>query len=248
MSLNLAGVFALTLSAQAIEPGWTTDGISVIPETANSTTVIWNETDGINKVTASVARIPFSNFFTFKAAFLDTEGPFVSTFVSQPFIGAASDDALATTVLDAYLAYINDGWMANGREGTWELGTGNALALIVAVDTDGDGVNDNEDACPNSILTETVVIGEIDSRVTNTLYLEDDRRSCTLADLVQACADISENHRDFVHCVAIFADSLKSEDTLTRKEASKLVKAAAKSGRTSKEKKRGKRGKHDKRR
>lgn len=47
-------------------------------------------------------------------------------------------------------------------------------------DADGDGVPDDEDQCPNSDLSTTVVIDGCDSRVPNTLF----PTGCTIADLV----------------------------------------------------------------
>ena len=235
----LAGLLAISLttatSAFAIEPGWTEEGVSVAPTTANFNDVIWSDVNGADLVEGSIDfLITFSNFFTFKAKFTDTASAFSYTVPTRSVTIAGARDAegaLTPAVLEAYLAYVNEGWASRGMEGTWELGADNALVLSVVRDSDGDGVNDDEDACPDSILTETVVIGELDSGVANTLFLDGDRRGCTLADLVQACADASGRHREFVRCVAILAVSLKREDVLTRREAAKLVRTAARSGR-----------------
>lgn len=236
----LAGLLAIGLtsasSALAIEPGWTDQGISITPSTASFNDVVWSENNGADRVEGSIDFfLTFSNLFFFDAKFTDTASAFSLTLPrkSVTVSGARdADGALTDTVLEAYLAYVNDGWTANGKEGTWEIGADNALVLTVVRDSDGDGVNDDEDACPDSILTDTVIIGEIDSGVANTLFLEGDRRGCTLADLVQACADISERHGEFVRCVAILAISLRKEDVLARRDVMKLVRAAARSGRS----------------
>ncbi|MHC4305970.1 MAG: hypothetical protein ACYSW2_16045, partial [Planctomycetota bacterium] len=50
--------------------------------------------------------------------------------------------------------------------------------VAVPPDSDGDGIPDDEDACPDSILTPTIVINGCDSGVTNVLF-ED---GCTMSD------------------------------------------------------------------
>ncbi|MHC4979536.1 MAG: hypothetical protein ACYTGT_11015 [Planctomycetota bacterium] len=49
---------------------------------------------------------------------------------------------------------------------------------LPTADSDGDGIPDDEDACPDSILTPTIVINGCDSGVTNVLF-ED---GCTMSD------------------------------------------------------------------
>ena len=50
----------------------------------------------------------------------------------------------------------------------------------VLADSDGDGIPDDEDNCPNSDLSDTVVIDGCDSGVANTLLSD----GCTIADLI----------------------------------------------------------------
>ena len=57
------------------------------------------------------------------------------------------------------------------------------------VDSDGDGVPDDEDDCPDSDLGTTIVIDGCDTGVENQL-LED---GCTMADLIAQCADDDED-------------------------------------------------------
>jgi hypothetical protein len=77
--------------------------------------------------------------------------------------------------------------------------------LLILADADLDGVADNVDTCLDSDLAETVVIGECDSGVANTL-LED---GCTIAQRIMACADGVVNHGEFVSCVSRFTNGLK---------------------------------------
>lgn len=92
------------------------------------------------------------------------------------------------------------------------------------VDTDGDGIADDDDACPNSDLSLTVVIDGIDTGVFNDLF--DD--GCTISDLISQCYWMSENHGEFMSCVANLTNSLKAEGIISGKEKGAITKAAAK--------------------
>jgi hypothetical protein len=94
------------------------------------------------------------------------------------------------------------------------------------IDTDGDGIPDDEDACPESILSETVIIGEFDSEVENVLF-ED---GCTIADLLQAISDGAANHGEFVSGASQLMQDLVREGVLTGREKGAIVRSAAKSG------------------
>ncbi|UCE77152.1 MAG: hypothetical protein JSU62_02775 [Gammaproteobacteria bacterium] len=65
-------------------------------------------------------------------------------------------------------------------------------------DTDGDGVYDDEDQCIVSDLNPTVAIGDCDSGVVNTLYVD----GCTIADRLQECGNGVRNHGLRVSCTA----------------------------------------------
>ena len=80
-----------------------------------------------------------------------------------------------------------------------------------AVDSDGDGIADDDDECPDSDLNATVVIDGCDSKVTNTLFAG----GCTISDLVAACAEGASRHGQFVSCVARMAGDLKSAGIIT---------------------------------
>lgn len=92
-------------------------------------------------------------------------------------------------------------------------------------DTDGDGVPNDQDACPTSILDITVVIDGEDTGVTN--YLFDD--GCTVADLIAKAAVVSENHGQFVSQVAKVLNGLRRDGNITNEEKSTLQNAAAQS-------------------
>jgi len=66
------------------------------------------------------------------------------------------------------------------------------------VDSDGDGIPDDEDECPDSDLSDVIVIDGCDTGVENQM-LED---GCTMADLIAQCADGVSDHGAFARCVA----------------------------------------------
>ena len=78
-------------------------------------------------------------------------------------------------------------------------------------DPDGDGVLDDEDECPDSNLSATIVTDGCDSKVTNTVFPS----GCTLADLLADCADDARKHRKFVHCVARLTRTMKRISIIT---------------------------------
>ncbi len=94
------------------------------------------------------------------------------------------------------------------------------------VDSDGDGIPDDEDACPESDLSETIVINDCDSGVANMLF-ED---GCTMADLIAECADGAANHGDFTSCVAQLTNEWKQSGLITGAEQGALQSCAARSG------------------
>jgi hypothetical protein len=92
------------------------------------------------------------------------------------------------------------------------------------VDSDGDGVPDNLDACVNSILSNTVVINNNDSGVANTV----DALGCSIADKLDiACSGDFVNHGSFVSCVTHTANDLRKTGVINNRESSSLVQAAA---------------------
>ncbi|MBI3941054.1 MAG: hypothetical protein HY315_09480 [Acidobacteria bacterium] len=79
-----------------------------------------------------------------------------------------------------------------------------------APDSDGDGIADNEDDCPNSDLSAAVVIDGCNSGVLNTLFPS----GCTISDLIAACAEGAGNHGQFVRCVADLTNDLQKAGTI----------------------------------
>lgn len=90
-------------------------------------------------------------------------------------------------------------------------------------DSDGDGVPDEEDDCPDSDLSPTMVIDECDTGVENQL-LED---GCTMADLIAQCADGAQNHGAFIRCVAHLSNLWKCQGLIGGGEKGHIQSCAA---------------------
>lgn len=88
------------------------------------------------------------------------------------------------------------------------------LPLEPSTDQDGDGIPDDQDGCPGSILTPTVQIGGCDTGVANTV----DGSGCTLADrvipAVEAAAAGARNHGRYVSAVARYLNGLVAEGVI----------------------------------
>lgn len=98
------------------------------------------------------------------------------------------------------------------------------ITQFVPDDSDGDGIPDDEDLCPNSDLSPTVVIDGCDFGVTNPLVSD----GCTISDEIGMCADDARNHIRFVLCVSRLANDLRKQKLLTIKDEVKLVFCAGK--------------------
>ncbi len=100
------------------------------------------------------------------------------------------------------------------------------LNITVPVqDSDGDGIPDDEDACPESILTATIIIDGCDSGVGNLLF-ED---GCTMADLIAECAEGAVNHGQVVSCVAHLTNEWKRAGLIEGQEEGRIQSCAARS-------------------
>jgi hypothetical protein len=98
------------------------------------------------------------------------------------------------------------------------------LAVVsISQDSDEDGIPDDEDACPFSDLTETVVIDGWDTGVENALLVD----GCTISDLISECADEADNHGEFVSAVSHTTNTLKEEGIISGKDKGKIQKGAA---------------------
>lgn len=78
-------------------------------------------------------------------------------------------------------------------------------------DSDGDGVNDDEDAYPNSDMSENVAIDGCDSGVENHVFAD----GATMMDLINNCAATATNHGGFTSCVTGLTNDWKSAGLIT---------------------------------
>ena len=90
------------------------------------------------------------------------------------------------------------------------------------IDTDGDGIGDDDDACVNSDLNATVVIDSCDSGVDNTLGSD----GCTISDLVAMCVDGANNHGQYVRCVSHLTNDLKKAGEISGSDKGAITSCA----------------------
>ncbi len=96
---------------------------------------------------------------------------------------------------------------------------------MLPTDADGDGVSDDQDQCPNSVLRATVVIQGCDSGVANQLL----DGGCTISDLINKCAAGSRNHGQFVSCVAHLTTDLRENGSISAGDKSAIQSCAGRS-------------------
>lgn len=93
------------------------------------------------------------------------------------------------------------------------------------IDSDGDGVADDQDAFPNSNLGATVAIGACDTAVGNHLFSS----GATMNDLLGAAANGVKNHGAYVSAVTKLADGWKKAGLISGKDQGKITSCAARS-------------------
>ena len=91
-------------------------------------------------------------------------------------------------------------------------------------DTDGDGLIDACDGCPDSDLNSTIVIDGCDTGVANMMPDDD---GCTMADLIAQCAVGVPNHGSFVSRVAHLANEWKAAKVISGQEKGRIQQCAA---------------------
>lgn len=95
--------------------------------------------------------------------------------------------------------------------------------LVIIIDSDGDGLLDDVDACPHSDLAASVVIDGRDAGVVNVLL----DTGCTIADLVGEAAAAAANHGQFVAAVASLTNDLKSRGIISSEDRARIQRLAA---------------------
>ena len=97
------------------------------------------------------------------------------------------------------------------------------VALLLAVDSDNDGVPDADDAFPFSDVSPTAAIGGCDSGVANQVLPD----GATFNDLISAAAANAKNHGSFVATVAKLTNNWKKEELISGADTGKIQRCAA---------------------
>ena len=92
------------------------------------------------------------------------------------------------------------------------------------LDSDGDGVPDDQDAFPDSDLFPTVVVGGSDTGVGNHLF----PNGATFNDLIAQAKTDASNHGEYVSAVSALTNDWKSVGLISGKEKGKIVSTVAK--------------------
>ncbi len=95
--------------------------------------------------------------------------------------------------------------------------------LCQTLDSDGDGIVDQDDSCPISSLEPMVTIDGCNPNVDNVLV----NNGCTMNDFIAQCADGAKNHGQFVSCIAHLTNDWKKAGLISGQEKGKIQKCAA---------------------
>ncbi|MDO8630437.1 MAG: FG-GAP repeat protein [Phycisphaerales bacterium] len=101
--------------------------------------------------------------------------------------------------------------------------SGSAYVFVGLCDSDGDGVCDSDDVCPDSRVGETIVIDGCATGIAN----EMSDNGCTRADAVAVCAEEARNHGQFVQCVAHLVNVWKRSGAINGADHGRITHCAA---------------------
>jgi hypothetical protein len=102
----------------------------------------------------------------------------------------------------------------------------NGRDLPCGYDSDDDGMGNDQDSCPDSDMSETVVIDGCDSGVSNAVL----SNGCTISDEIVKCGADSRNHGQYVSCVSHLTNDLKHDGVLTGREKGAIQSCVASDG------------------
>jgi len=151
--------------------------------------------------------------------------------------GDNDDDLLWSSELDGLIAwYENKGFSEdcndNGQPDECDFADGRSIdcnengipdECEPEDDSDGDGVFDVCDLCPDSQLGGTLDLHGCDTGIAE-IVLED---GCTMTETLGACDADRRNHGDFVHCVTDLAGAWKRDRIIKGREYGRIVSCAA---------------------
>jgi hypothetical protein len=157
--------------------------------------------------------------------------------------------------LSDYLAVAPDATIVNSADGAggvrlvagfgagaWDDFIGNADCFAIGVngstttydfelelpDSDGDGVPDVDDECPDSDLRPFVDVNGSQPGTTSIPNTVDDD-GCSIQDEVDHCEAEAKNHGQYVKCVGELAKQLEDDGVITKDQAKEMKTGAAKS-------------------
>jgi hypothetical protein len=176
---------------------------------------------------------------------LDTDFPFTdNTWYRMVISGSMTQEVRASIYNDAAtveLIGVNFGHNLSAYTAGFKMGISQSMGLPgspfptdVALDSvrlttaqtgdsDEDGVPDDQDECPDSNLSGTVVINGCNSGVPNTVFPS----GCTISDMIVECAENASNHGRFVSCVSHLTNDLKKAGTITGQQKGAIQSCAA---------------------
>ncbi|MCA9054177.1 MAG: hypothetical protein KDA75_10095 [Planctomycetaceae bacterium] len=116
------------------------------------------------------------------------------------------------------------GWFATNEFGV-SLAFDNTMKVS---DTDGDGVSDSLDDCPESDFREFVDVGAGPTSIENAA-IGVDTNGCTLQDYVNACEANAGSHGEYVSCITQLANVLQQDGVISKSQRQELKTGAARS-------------------
>jgi hypothetical protein len=117
----------------------------------------------------------------------------------------------------AYVPNPGGGWIYVNRDMTFQTFVDDTR------DSDRDGVPDDIDECPSSILSPTVVVEGCDSGAVNKVLAS----GCSISDQLARCARGARNHGAFVVCSDRLLDELSNTAVLTSSEQQRIHRCIA---------------------
>ncbi len=189
--------------------GDNTLGLSLVKAPGVLITNTWIHVTGVRDISSGQIRIYVNGVLKGTAAD-GTSG--TSTFTFR--IGAQPDEQLPWNGLIDEVEVFDRALSASEIQSIFNAGSAGKCKDI---DTDGDGIDDDDDSCPDSDLGETIIIDGVDAGVDNEL-LED---GCTIADLIDVLLADDPSTADVVH----FLVALKKDGIISGKDMGAILKA-----------------------
>jgi hypothetical protein len=184
------------------------DYIFTVPNGASITSIIFTPLTGFD----------FPELDDFAANLFTGDGTLLSSFSLAALIANLDNPVFGTAMPLSPGVYRIDHNLTPGEsvDYRWRI-------VLAELDTDNDGVPDNEDECPSSDVSATVVIDGCNSGVPNTVSPS----GCTISDLIAACGEGASNHGQFVSCGSDVTNDLKQAGTITGRQKGAIQSCAA---------------------